>query len=127
MQEGFIKIFSKLDLFEFKGTLLSWMKKVMVNTAIDRYRARKIEPVIVEIKDNIEFNEDILTQIHKEELLNELVRLPEGYRMVFNLYVIEGFSHKEIAEKLNITEGTSKSQLFKAREYLKQIIELKNK
>ena len=127
LQEGFIKIFNKLELFEFKGTLLSWMKKVMVNTAIDRYRSKKIEPVFVEIKDNLEFNEDILTQLHKEELLNELVHLPEGYRLIFNLYVIEGFSHREIAEKLNITEGTSKSQLYKAREYLKQIIESKNK
>ncbi len=124
LQDGFIKIFSKLDQYQFKGSFIGWMRRIMVNTAIDKYRKRGSEPYTTDVYENINIpaSEDVISKISHEDLLNCLTRLPLGYRTVFNLYVIEGFSHKEIAEKLNISEGTSKSQLFKAKRVLMDIV-----
>jgi RNA polymerase sigma factor (sigma-70 family) len=122
LQEGFIKIFNNLETFKFEGSLDGWVKRIVVNTAIDYIRKRNIEPKTIEINDNLPFNESIVETMNKDDLIKCINQLPAGYRSVFNMYVIEGFSHKEIAEKLGITEGTSKSQLSKAKEFLKGII-----
>ena len=119
-----VKIFSKIELFSFEGSFKGWMKRIMVNTAIDKYRKRKNEPYPVEINENLNLtdNEDIISKMNKDDLLKLIQKLPTGYRTVFNMYVIEGYSHKEIAMKLEISEGTSKSQLFKAKQYLQKMI-----
>jgi RNA polymerase sigma factor (sigma-70 family) len=125
LQDGFVKIFQKLGQFSFSSPLEGWVRRIIVNTAIDRYRKNLAEPGSIDIETVYEVaseEHDALSDMSHEELLSCLQNLPAGYRMVFNMYVIEGFSHKEIAEALTITEGTSKSQLSKARAYLQRLI-----
>lgn len=124
LQEGFIKIFGNLDKFKFEGSFQGWMKRIMVNSAIDKYRKISAEPVSYDIEDhqNLGVKDDVFSNFEKEDLLSCIQELPEGYRTIFNMYVIEGYSHKEIAKELNISEGTSKSQLFKAKQLLKKIV-----
>lgn len=124
LQEGFVKIYGKLHLFKFEGSFIGWMKRIMVNTAIDKYRKNIQTPRSVELNDNLNAAEDesILSKLGHEDLLRIIQKLPKGYRTVFNMYVIEGYSHKEIATKLGISEGTSKSQLFKAKQQLQIFI-----
>ena len=121
LQEGFIKIFSKINLFKFQGSFKGWMKRIMVNTAIDRYRKKTNEPYPVEINENLSLveSEDVISKLNSDDLLMLITKLPVGYRTVFNMYVIEGYSHKDIAKELNISENTSKSQLSRARSSLK--------
>jgi RNA polymerase sigma factor (sigma-70 family) len=122
LQEGFIKVFNNLQSFKFEGSLPGWMKKIMVNTAIDKYRKRIAEPISFEMPENASTEEDVISNFNKNDLLDCINLLPAGYKAIFNLYVIEGYTHKEISEKLGINEGTSKSQLAKAKIYLKYII-----
>lgn len=121
LQEGFVKIFNNIKKFEDKKSLESWMKTVVINTAIDRYRKKISEPYSVSMDEANEpsIPAEVYENLDQKALLNAMQELPEGYRAIFNLYVIEGFSHKEIAEKVGINEGTSKSQLAKARNMLK--------
>jgi RNA polymerase sigma factor (sigma-70 family) len=123
LQDGYIKIFNSLPDFKFEGSLEGWLRRIMVNTAIDRYRKRISEPVTIEISENVQYREEyVMEKLDREDLLKAIQQLPFGYRTVFNMFVLEGFSHKDIAEKLGITEGTSKSQLAKAKETLKEIL-----
>ncbi len=127
-QDGFIKVFAHLKNYKNQGSFDGWIRRIIVNTAIDTYKKNIVakdhvpydtleedEIVQVEIEDNLD----------AEDLIAILSRLPAGYRMVFNLYAIEGFSHKEIAELLEITESTSKSQLFKARKQIQYLFQEK--
>jgi RNA polymerase sigma-70 factor (ECF subfamily) len=118
LQEGFIKVFANLKNYRGEGSFEGWIRKTMVNTAINHYRKnlryfQNIDIESVDIHDT--FDKNGLSSLTEEELLKLVQELPQGYRMVFNLYVIEGYSHKEIAEQLNISENTSKSQLSRAR------------
>jgi RNA polymerase sigma factor (sigma-70 family) len=122
LQEGFIKVFNYLHTFKFDGSLAGWMKKIMVNTAIDKYRKRIAEPISFDIPDSASTDDDIVSTLNKNDLLDCINLLPPGYKAVFNLFVIEGFSHKEIGQQLGINEETSKSQLVKAKLYLKYLI-----
>ena len=125
LQEGFIKVFKKIHTFSSKGSLEGWIRKIMVNTALENYRkpnALKLSRNIEEIEDLVESGSDIIGSISAKEVLTIIQQLPDGYRHVFNLYAIEGYSHKEIAEKLNITESTSKSQYSRARVILQKTI-----
>ncbi|MEA3495487.1 MAG: sigma-70 family RNA polymerase sigma factor [Bacteroidota bacterium] len=124
LQEGYIKIFKNISKFKFEGSFISWIKRIMINTAIDKYRKNATIPNSFEVNEEIDSKNinDVLSNLEKQDLLKCINSLSIGYRTVFNLYVIEGFSHKEIAEKLQINEGTSKSQLFKAKQKLKIII-----
>ena len=122
LQEGFIKVFNNLHTYKYDGTLPGWMKRIMVNTAIDKYRKRISEPVSYDIPDTFSADDDVVSTLNKNDLLECINRLPAGYRAVFNLFVIEGYSHREIAEKLGINEGTSKSQLVKAKLHLQYLI-----
>lgn len=120
LQEGFIKVFENLRSFRFEGSLEGWIRRVVVTTALKHLRrARPVQ----ELSAAEDFNEspdvpDIITQLGEQEIIRLIGELPQGYRMVFNLYVIEGYRHQEIAELLAIEESTSRSQLVKARKWL---------
>jgi len=129
LQEGFIKVFNNIKKFKGKGSLKGWIRKIIINTAIDHYRQTASQRVFAEIEDDayIFIEENVLSQINTDELLRLIQKLPDGYRIVFNLYAVEGFSHKEIAEKLQISIGTSKSQLFRAKRLLQEwVLQLEN-
>ncbi len=124
LQETFILVFRKIHQFDSnKGNIESWIKKIAVNTALKVIRKRKIKFVNIDdnqgsVKELPEESIEIET-ISEEYLLEKIKELPPGYRMVFNLYVIEGYTHKEIAQQLNISDQTSKSQLSKAKKLLR--------
>lgn len=121
LQSGFVKIFRHIKTFKQQGSLEGWMRKIMVNTAIEHYRKAAKMHRVVEIPEDMKeaVQHNILDELQLRDLLLLISKLPDGYRLVFNMYVIEGFSHKEIAGKLGITEGGSKSQLSRAREILR--------
>ncbi len=122
LQDGFIKVFEKIDQFGFKGAFEGWLRRIMVNTALEKYRSSY---QVINIHDNVkeinnEFADDFSTDIDAHELLRFVQELSPKYRIVFNLYAIEGYSHKEISDLLGISEGTSKSNLSRARDILKE-------
>lgn len=120
LQEGFIKIFTKINQYQGQGVLEGWIRKVMVNTALRHYQRQRYDLESVgheQLPDTI-IESDALSSLSEQELLALISRLPEGYRLVFNLVAIEGYSHAEAAEMLNIQESTSRSQLTKARRWL---------
>lgn len=124
LQEAFITIFKKIDQFKFKGSFEGWMKRIVINTALQTYRQKKVLNLVEEnYPDEVEVDIDE-NYISLDYLLKIIQELPERYRMVFNLYVLDGYSHKEIANLLNVAEGTSKSNLSRARLILKDKIEL---
>ena len=123
LQEGFIKVFQFLHQFKNDGSLENWMKKIMVNCALQRLKNRsRMVPVLnIDLyNEKLFFEEDIESNIRSRELLQHVMSLPPGYKAVFNLYVFEGYKHREIAEILGISEGTSKSNLSDARDYLQK-------
>lgn len=125
LQEGYIKVFSRLETFSWQCPLEAWVRRVVVNTAIDRFRRKAVHGINTTPLDNApetSEGETISGKLGVEELMKLVQKLPDGYRMVFNLYAIEGFGHKEIGEQLGINEGTSKSQLSKARAYLQRLL-----
>ena len=128
LQEGFIKVFNNLDRFRGEGSFEGWMKRIFINTAIEYYRKSTNHNGHVEL-DNVSTQptqERALENLATQELLKLIQRLSPGYRAVFNLYVIEGYSHKEIAKVLEISEGTSKSQLARARAILRKMVKTLN-
>ena len=127
MQEGFIKLFLQLKTFKSeKGSFEGWMKRIFVNNAIDYYRKKKITSSIPadQVGEELADEREAMPvyDLSQEQLLELIRNLPQGYRTVFNLYVIENFSHKEIAAALGISESTSKTQFFKARKMLQEKI-----
>lgn len=127
LHEGFMKVFENISKFRKEGSFEGWIRKIMYNTAIYKFRQRKEIENTVSI-DNPTLNlskyshENTLSKIGEKELIALIQKLPPRYQMVFNLYVFEGLKHREIAEKLNITEGTSKSNLSDARTILQREI-----
>lgn len=127
LQEGFLKIFRDIPQYQGKGALLGWMKKIMINSALQYLRKWKKDWNHLNAEDfneSFQTEEVIFAKLGLEELTRLIQNLPSGYRIVFNLYVIEGYKHKEIAELLNISVNTSKSQLFKAKALLKKELEM---
>lgn len=125
MMNGFLKIFNGLLQFEYKNEAAAtgWMKKIMVNECLQELRKKNSFLTIAEEEaKEIPVEEEIISSLTAEEIFCVITRLPVGYRTVFNLYVIEGMNHREIAEAMGITEGTSKSQLSKARTLLQQLL-----
>ncbi len=123
LQEGFIKIFKNLERFRGEGSFEGWVRRIFVNTAIEHIRKKKLNLSLTEKEDTIEYKSvSAVDNINEKDLLKIVSDLSPGYRSVFNLYVVEGFSHKEIGELLGINEGTSKSQLARARMILQQKI-----
>lgn len=125
LQDAFIKVYQNLDKFKFSGSLEGWIRRIVINTALKAYGKKSFQNEQIGLESTIEQIKDptILASINEEELLKLVSRLPDGYRIVFNLFAIEGYSHKEIAELLGIQESTSRSQLVKARKMLQQLIE----
>ena len=129
LQDAFIKVFNKIYQFKFEGSFEGWIRKIVVNTALKKYSLRRYEKEVVgyEIKDRDESSMEPSAYAHlnQKEIMGLINNLPDGYRLIFNLYVIEGYQHDEIAEMLGIQSGTSRSQLVKARNMLqKQILQL---
>lgn len=125
LQDGFIKIFGKLADFESKGSLEGWVRRIMVNTALDQYRKNKKHQNDVDVDlvgYKLEKDDYIIETITAQDLLKIVQAIPEGYRVVFNLFAIEGYSHKEIAERLGVTESTSKSQYSRAKSLLRKLL-----
>lgn len=128
LQEGFLKVFRSILSFRHEGSFEGWLRRIFVNLSIEKLR--KKHPVI-SFEDVYEntfylFDENVESKFDADELLGMIQALPAGYKMVFNLYAIEGYNHQEIAEMLDISEGTSKSQLSRARNILKRKIAEQN-
>lgn len=126
LQDGFIKVFAKIKQYSGEGNFEGWVRKVMVNTALQKYRSQKTLQPIVNIDGYSQYAEStdyILPRLDAKELLALIQNLPPAYRMVFNLYAFEGMKHREIADMLGISEGTSKSNLFNARALLQRAVE----
>jgi len=126
LQDGFVKVFRDLHQFDpSKGTLGSWMKKVFINTCLEILRKKRIDFNNLDDIGEIPYQDGgIISDLNHKDLTKLIQKLPAGYRTVFNLYIVEGFTHNEIAEKLNISENTSKTQLMKAKIALKRSLEL---
>ncbi len=122
LQEGFIKVFTKINQYDGKGAFGGWIRRIMVNCALEKFRKQNNLFTVSEIceYDSKLVCDDILAEISSKELLDMIQELTPQYRTVFNLYAIEGYPHQEIAEMLNITEGTSKSNLSRARVILQE-------
>lgn len=128
LQEGFIKIFENLQNYKFEGSFEGWMRRITVNTALERYRSRhnlyRVDDIdSIDEPDADPDNEDY-AGLEAADLMSIIRELPPKYRMVFNLYAIEGYSHKEISGMMNISEGTSKSNLSRARTILQKKVEI---
>ncbi len=124
LHDGFLKVFENIGKFNFSGSFEGWVRRIMINTTIDYFRKNKnIYVKDIEEFKNIENEEptyDVLSHLRTEDILKAVQTLSPAYRAVFNLYVIEGYSHKEVAEELGISVGTSKSNLAKAKNNLKK-------
>jgi RNA polymerase sigma-70 factor (ECF subfamily) len=130
LQESLVKIFNNLDQFRFECPLEGWMRRIVVNTALRSCKKNKIhfQDINENVLDNHQsFDPSVYGELGEEDILKIICRLPDGYKMVFNLYVIDGYSHEEIATMLGIREGTSRSQLAKARRLLQRLILERNK
>jgi len=123
LQDGFLLIFKNIHQFSFKGSLEGWLKRVMINHVLQQYRKETFLNIVDEnVPEEIEVEVDS-DGVSSEFLIKIIQELPDRYRLVFNLYVLDGFSHQEIAEQLNINIGTSKSNLSRAKLILKEKIE----
>jgi len=124
LQEGFIKIFKKLDSFRSEGSFEGWIRRIFVNTSIEHFRRKKyLQPVTEKEETSIEGKYiSVLDNLAERDILSLVQQLSPGYRTVFNMYVVEGYTHKEIADMLGISEGTSKSQLSRAKVILQELV-----
>lgn len=133
LQDGFVKVFTNISTFRHKGSLEGWIRRIVVHTAVDHYNRQSREGHAVHleeinevhISDNpaVEEEQDLPgCDLTEDELMKVIQDLPDGYRLVFNMYAIEGYSHQEIARLLNISVNTSKTQLFKARKMLRNVL-----
>jgi len=124
LQNGFITVFDKIEQYTFKGSFEGWLKRIVINTALQTYRDKNVLNLVTEeIPEEVEIEIDE-EQVSLDFLLKLIQELPNRYRLVFNLYVLDGYSHREIADMLEIAEGTSKSNLSRARVILRDKIEL---
>ncbi len=122
MQDAFIKVFQKIDQFGDKGSFEGWVRRIMINTALEKYRS---QVTIYSLDERMPLSSEgvqssVIDDLSAEDLLGLISQLTPKYRMVFNLYAIEGYNHKEIGEMLGISEGTSKSNLSRARIILQE-------
>jgi RNA polymerase sigma factor (sigma-70 family) len=117
--ESFVKIYNSIGKFQNKSSLETWMRRIVINESLNKIRARKsIHETDVYEVPHISFDDKAFDSLHVEEIFHLVQNLPDGYRTVFNMYAIDGYSHKEISEKLGIQEASSRSQLAKARRSL---------
>ena len=126
LQDGFIKVFVNLLNYKHSGVLEGWIRRIIVNTCLDELKKNKkllLNISVEEVEYKLESNDFVLEQMMADDLLKLIQSMPEGYRVIFNMFAIEGYTHQEIATKLGISESTSKSQYLRARAYLKNRIE----
>jgi RNA polymerase sigma factor (sigma-70 family) len=125
LNEGFIKVFRFIEKYKIGTSLESWIRRIMINSSIDyyrkeiRHRSEDIDTAMYKLSDQT----DVVSDFSAQDILKAVQKLPPAYRAVFNLYAIEGYSHKEVSEELGITESTSRSNLVKARNRLKDMLE----
>ena len=124
LQEGFIKIFKKLGSFRSEGSFEGWIRRIFVNTSIEHFRRKTYMQPISEQEENTMEGKSlsVLDSLAEKDLIHLIQQLSPGYRTVFNMYVVEGYTHKEIGELLGISEGTSKSQLSRAKVILQEMV-----
>ena len=122
LQEGFIRVFTYLKNFRHEGSLEGWVRRIMVNVSLEKFRKQNVMYTVedISIYDSKHSSNDTIEKITADELIELIQELPPRYRMVFNLFVMEDMSHKEISEMMQISEGTSKSNLARGREILKR-------
>ena len=125
LQEGFIKVYKNLSKFRAEGSFEGWVRRVFVNTSIEHFRRKNTLYSITEKEENVVEDADIsaLDNLAEKDIINLIRELSPGYRTVFNMYVVEGYSHKEIGNILGISEGTSKSQLARAKAILQKKVQ----
>ena len=124
LQEGFILVFTKLKNYKFDGSFEGWLRKIMINVSL-RFLKKKKKMFVENIDDVYSLydkSENIYAKLSQDDLMQTLYKLPDGYRLVFNMYAIEGYSHKEIGKILKIGESTSRSQLAKAKSRLRVLL-----
>lgn len=124
LQEGFVKVFRNIDKFRGEGSFEGWVRRIFVNTAIEHYRKQVNLYALVDndAKAYENYDSNALETLKEQDIVKMIQKLSHGYRTVFNLYVVEGYSHKEIGDLMGISEGTSKSQLARARYLLQKMI-----
>lgn len=125
LHDGFLKVYTHLDSFEAKGSFEGWMRRIMVNTALEYLRKKSDEGYNMDIEEAFTLTSDdygVLEKMQAEELIKTIQRLPDTYRTTFNLFVVEGYSHKEISEVMNITESSSRVYLTRAKQMIQQMI-----
>lgn len=130
LQEGFYRVFKYIHQYKNIGSFEGWIRRIMINSALQRYKSKsQLHPVIsIDSSDKyLQDSPDILSTINVKELIQLVQSLPTAYRLIFNLYVFEGFKHREIAKMVGISEGTSKSNLFNARAILQKKLTTKKK
>jgi RNA polymerase sigma factor (sigma-70 family) len=127
MVEGFFKVLTKLDLFNFEGSFEGWVRRIMINECLMHLRKSNPFKHAEEINPNVDLGEEptVVDRLESEEILGLLDELPPGYRTVFNLYVVEGYKHREIADELGISINTSKSQLILAKNRMENLVKKK--
>jgi len=132
LQETFVKIFNNISSFKSESKIETWMTRIAINTTLNHLRQGKRyqfiddnEQVAHSIENQYAIGSDSIEKLSHDELINILQELPDGYRVVFNMYAVEGYTHKEIADELGINEGTSKSQLNRARKHLQNLVQEK--
>ena len=124
LQEGFIKIFNKINSYRGEGSFEGWIRRIFVNTAIEHFRKKTYLQPITETEENTVEGKylSVLDNLAEKDIVQLIQQLSPGYRTVFNMYVVEGYTHKQIAELLGISEGTSKSQLSRAKLILQDLV-----
>jgi RNA polymerase sigma-70 factor (ECF subfamily) len=126
LQEGFIKVYNKIGSFRREGSFEGWIRRIFVNTAIEQFRKKVYLQPITEIEeDTVEGKYlSVLDRLSEKDIIQLIQQLSPGYRTVFNMYVVEGYTHKQISEMLGISEGTSKSQLSRAKMILQDLVKI---
>ena len=124
LQEGFIKVYNKIGSFRREGSFEGWVRRIFVNTAIEQFRKKVYLQPITEVEEETFEGKylSVLDKLSEKDIIQLVQKLSPGYRTVFNMYVVEGYTHKQIAELLQISEGTSKSQLSRAKQILQELV-----
>jgi len=122
LQDGFIRLFQNIHQYRNQGSFEGWIRRIFVNASLKKYQTKKwsMEKSGLEHYDDVSIEPDVVSAMSEKEILKLINELPEGYKIVFNMYVIEGYSHKEIGDLMGISEATSRTQLLKARKQLQK-------
>ena len=129
LQDAFVKVFGKMNTYKGSGALEGWIRRIVVNTAIENFRSKKnrFDEDIDAVENEIKSGSSVDEKVNADDILNFIKLLPKGYQMVFNLHAIDGFSHKEIAKQLKISENTSFSQYSRAKALLRKWLDSENR